>query len=147
MLPGGVALEGAVGLHRQANLRLRTASRVLLRLGTFAATDAIHVRRGLASLDWARVVASGTRPAVEVTGSHPHVSPSAIEKVVAQTWPPSAPLGPELQLRGLGDRLEVSVDTSGELLYRRGYRHEVGHAPLRETLAAGGSWRWSNTLH
>jgi putative N6-adenine-specific DNA methylase len=31
----------------------------------------------------------------------------------------------------------VNVDTSGELLYRRGYRQEVSRAPLRETLAAG----------
>jgi putative N6-adenine-specific DNA methylase len=29
------------------------------------------------------------------------------------------------------------VDTSGELLYFRGYRQEIGRAPLRETLAAG----------
>ncbi len=62
---GGVRLTGAAGLHRQANLRLRCASRVWL----------------------------------EVAGRR--------------------------------------VDTSGELLYRRGYRQEVSRAPLRETLAAG----------
>ncbi len=31
----------------------------------------------------------------------------------------------------------ISIDSSGELLHRRGYRREAGAAPLRETLAAG----------
>ncbi|MFI5235555.1 MAG: class I SAM-dependent RNA methyltransferase [Gemmatimonadales bacterium] len=34
------------------------------------------------------------------------------------------------------DRVTVSVDSSGELLHRRGYRQQIGKAPLRETLAA-----------
>jgi putative N6-adenine-specific DNA methylase len=34
------------------------------------------------------------------------------------------------------DRCTVSVDSSGELLHRRGYRQAVARAPLRETLAA-----------
>jgi putative N6-adenine-specific DNA methylase len=39
-------------------------------------------------------------------------------------------------LRGISDRWTVSVDSSGELLHRRGWRTEGGRAPLRETLAA-----------
>lgn len=39
-------------------------------------------------------------------------------------------------LRGSGDRFTVSIDTSGALLHRRGWRTEEGAAPLRETLAA-----------
>jgi len=40
-------------------------------------------------------------------------------------------------LRGQDDRFVASVDSSGELLHRRGWRTEAGRAPLRETLAAG----------
>ncbi|MBI5481233.1 MAG: hypothetical protein HY906_20410 [Deltaproteobacteria bacterium] len=40
-------------------------------------------------------------------------------------------------LRGVADVFTVSIDTSGELLHRRGWRTEAGEAPLRETLAAG----------
>ncbi len=36
-----------------------------------------------------------------------------------------------------GDECRISVDTSGPLLHRRGYRREAGPAPVRETLAAG----------
>jgi hypothetical protein len=35
------------------------------------------------------------------------------------------------------DRFTASVDSSGTLLHRRGWRLEAGRAPLRETLAAG----------
>jgi putative N6-adenine-specific DNA methylase len=40
-------------------------------------------------------------------------------------------------LRGQDDRFMVSIDSSGDLLHRRGWRLEAGRAPLRETLAAG----------
>ena len=39
-------------------------------------------------------------------------------------------------VRIVNDQCEVSADSSGELLHRRGYRKEVAKAPLRETLAA-----------
>jgi putative N6-adenine-specific DNA methylase len=42
-----------------------------------------------------------------------------------------------LQLKFEPGLVLVNVDSSGELLYRRGYRQEVSRAPLRETLAAG----------
>src|SRR5206468_3821386 len=39
-------------------------------------------------------------------------------------------------VRIVNDECEISADTSGELLHRRGYRRDVAKAPLRETLAA-----------
>ncbi len=39
-------------------------------------------------------------------------------------------------VRIVDDQCEISADSSGELLHRRGYRKEVAKAPLRETLAA-----------
>jgi putative N6-adenine-specific DNA methylase len=39
-------------------------------------------------------------------------------------------------VRIVHDEVEISADSSGELLHRRGYRKEVAKAPLRETLAA-----------
>ena len=47
---GGAELDGAPGLHQDANLRLRTVSRVWLRLGRFPASDAAALTRGLAGL-------------------------------------------------------------------------------------------------
>ncbi len=48
-----------------------------------------------------------------------------------------APLPQLILVRFFRDTCTISVDTSGELLNRRGYRLETAKAPLRETLAAG----------
>jgi putative N6-adenine-specific DNA methylase len=53
-------------------------------------------------------------------------------------------------VRIVHDEVEVSADSSGELLHRRGYRQEVAKAPLRETLAAAmilaSGWRKGEPL-
>jgi putative N6-adenine-specific DNA methylase len=53
-------------------------------------------------------------------------------------------------VRIVHDEVEVSADSSGELLHRRGYRKEIAKAPLRETLAAAmilaSGWRKSEPL-
>lgn len=64
---------------------------------------------------------------------------------------PSTVGAPRLALRGLKrGGCQVSIDTTGELLHFRGYRQEVGRAPMRETLAAGilqlSKWNPGETL-
>ena len=53
-------------------------------------------------------------------------------------------------VRIVDDEVEISADSSGDLLHRRGYRREVGKAPLRETLAAAmvlaSGWRRNEPL-
>jgi putative N6-adenine-specific DNA methylase len=53
-------------------------------------------------------------------------------------------------VRIIHDQVEISADSSGELLHRRGYRQEVAKAPLRETLAAAmvlaSGWRSGEPL-
>jgi len=53
-------------------------------------------------------------------------------------------------VRIVHDECEISADTSGELLHRRGYRTEIAKAPLRETLAAAmvlaSGWRPNEPL-
>jgi putative N6-adenine-specific DNA methylase len=53
-------------------------------------------------------------------------------------------------VRLLRDEFEISVDTSAELLHRRGYRQAVAKAPLRETLGAallvGSGWKGDSPL-
>ncbi|HEX8705472.1 MAG TPA: RNA methyltransferase [Myxococcaceae bacterium] len=145
---GGVELEGAPGLHQEANLRLRTASRVLLRLGSFRAPDVGALTRGLAAVDLSRVWDGKGTPRLAVAAQRSKVPAGAVPAAAAKAWGLSS-LGragglEEEEAEGLtllvrleGEGCTVSVDTSGALLYRRGYRQEVGRAPLRETLAAG----------
>nr|WP_216669435.1 RNA methyltransferase [Corallococcus exiguus] len=147
---GGIECEGPSGLHQTANLRVRTASRVLLRLGTFTAPTADALVHGLQALPMAGVW-DGKMPLRLSVTLHRSVAPgpAVVLESAAVAWDPCEVTvaghldeeggGPELTLlvRGEGERWTVSVDTSGAPLYQRGYRQEVGRAPLRETLAAG----------
>ncbi|MBN8465605.1 RNA methyltransferase [Corallococcus exiguus] len=147
---GGIECEGPSGLHQTANLRVRTASRVLLRLGTFTAPTADALVEGLRALPMAGVW-DGKTPLKMSVSLHRSVAPgpAVVLESAAVAWnqPEVVAAGylddederPGLTLlaRGEGERWTVSVDTSGTPLYQRGYRQEVGRAPLRETLAAG----------
>ncbi|WII71343.1 THUMP domain-containing protein [Bdellovibrio sp. 22V] len=42
-----------------------------------------------------------------------------------------------IHVRAIKNQFNVAVDTSGDSLFKRGYRKEVGEAPLKENLAAG----------
>ncbi|RKH03335.1 THUMP domain-containing class I SAM-dependent RNA methyltransferase [Corallococcus carmarthensis] len=147
---GGIECEGPPGLHQTANLHLRTASRVLLRLGTFMAPTADALVQGLQALPMADVWDGKVPLRLSVT-LHRSVAPgpAVVLESASVAWDPCEVTvaghldeeggGPELTLlvRGEGERWTVSVDTSGAPLYQRGYRQEVGRAPLRETLASG----------
>jgi putative N6-adenine-specific DNA methylase len=116
---GGVTLEAPAGSYRAINLWSRIASRVLLRVGEVPSIDAL---KKLPLERYARDFE------LDAFGE------------AADRWGnalPSKQGGVKLLLRGVKGRCQVSVDTSGELLHFRGYRQEVGRAPMRETLAAG----------
>ncbi len=116
---GGATVEGPAGSYRRVNLWSRVASRVLLRVGEV---------RSPAELRALRLEAFGAQFEIDAFGEGATPFAQAL---------PSTPGAPRLQLRVGRGRCEVSLDTSGELLHFRGYRQEVGRAPLRETLAAG----------
>ncbi|MFZ5438408.1 MAG: THUMP domain-containing class I SAM-dependent RNA methyltransferase [Myxococcota bacterium] len=116
---GGVTLEAPAGSYRFINLWSRLASRVLLRVGEVSSVEALR-----------RLPLGGFARDFEIDAFGEQ----------AERWGnalPSKQGGVKLLLRGVKGRCQVSVDTSGELLHFRGYRQEVGRAPMRETLAAG----------
>ncbi len=147
---GGVEVRGAPGLHRTLNLQLRTASRVLLRIASFPAKDLPALNVGLQATALDDFWDARTPLEIAVTAHRSKVSHAGkIRELAAKVWGAQlATASREQDEEGGGDALRihlrieddvctVSVDTSGELLYRRGYRQEISRAPLRETLAAG----------
>ncbi len=156
---GGVGFRADMALLARANLELRVASRVLVRLAAFRATAFHELERAARKVEWARVLALGTAFAVRATCRKSRLYHSAgvaqrvagaIERAVPQvtgvapgsdaddaTEAGDADVAPQLIVVRLDhDRCTVSVDSSGALLHRRGYRQAIGKAPLRETLAA-----------
>jgi putative N6-adenine-specific DNA methylase len=150
---GGIEFPGDAEAIYRANLHLRTASRVLLRLGEFHAAAFSELNRHARALNWGQYINPGQGVAVRVTchKSRLYHSTAVAREVLAAI---NASLGkpvvparvddeqsgqiPQLVIVRLhNDQCLISIDTSGELLHRRGYRLATAKAPLRETLAAG----------
>lgn len=148
---GGVRFEGTLADAWRANLELRTAVRVLLRLARFPAPDADALYRGVAAVDWSRLLVPGGTLWVDAQTSRSRLTHSRFvaqrtkDAIVDQlrtgtgARPDVARQAPDLRLHVhvFQDRATLSVDTSGESLHKRGWRRAQGRAPLAETLAAG----------
>lgn len=151
--PGGVTFKGELSDLYRANLHLRTASRVLARLGMpFLARDFAELEQKSARLPWERFLSPGQPVALRVTchKSRLYHSEAVAERVLNALNERMGKASPRLKpanedspnppqlvvVRVAADRCTVSVDSSGELLHRRGYRLASAKAPLRETLAA-----------
>jgi putative N6-adenine-specific DNA methylase len=151
--PGGVAFEGDVEALYRSNLHLRIASRVTLRVGHFYAAAFSELRKKAGRLAWENVLKPGRPVAVRAAchRSKLYHTDGVAERVagaigdrLGQAVKQVKPAGEEeaqppqlVVVRLVQDQVTISVDTSGELLHRRGYRLATAKAPLRETLAAG----------
>jgi putative N6-adenine-specific DNA methylase len=151
--PGGVTFKGDRAALQRANLHLRTASRVLARLGSFFyATTFAELRERASRLPWERFINPGQPVALRVTCHQSKlfhsdgVARTVLTAIEARLGQPSPLLKTNDEVDGhppqlvvvriADDRCTISVDSSGELLHKRGYRQAVAKAPLRETLAA-----------
>ena len=143
---GGVSFSGGLEELYRVNLWSRTASRVLVRVGKVHARDFPELHRKIKRLPWGRFVkpempiavrSTSRRSRLNHTGRLSETINVAIDGALGRT-----PLNPgdseQLVLARIEDDVcQLSVDSSGELLHRRGYRSDISKAPLRENLAAG----------
>lgn len=143
---GGVAFCGGLEELYRANLWLRTASRILVRLGEFGCRDFPDLYRKALRLPWGRFLKPGVPIAIKAgsrrsrlqhTGRIAETVREAALRVLGNPALSSAGPPQSILVRCEDDRCQISIDSSGELLHRRGYRQMIGTAPLRETLAAG----------
>jgi putative N6-adenine-specific DNA methylase len=138
----------AVAIPR-ANLWLRSAERVLVKVGEFEAFDFGELFDRTQALPWDEWLP--VRAYFPVRGrsvkSQLHSVPDCqaiVKKAVVErlkqryhrVW--FEENGPQysIEVSLLKDRVTLTLDTSGPGLHKRGYRTLVGEAPLRETLAA-----------
>ncbi len=163
VLPDGVLFRGDQEVVQQANLWLRTANRVVVRMGTFRARTFAELERRAAGLDWRPFVEAGGAASFRVTArkcrlyhtgaiaerlakaagvriagvTEERVTDEGASDVVASGDTDSTADGSQLVVvRGLRDEWQLSADSSGAHLHQRGYRLATAKAPLRETLAA-----------
>jgi putative N6-adenine-specific DNA methylase len=153
--PGGVSFRGGIEAVWRANLWLRTASRVVVRLGSFRARALGELERRARTMPWEPFIPSNSVVRVRVTahksrlyhtGAIAERMAGAIAgRIPGVTVSAAAPQDAAdadaashalVIVRVAHDTCLISADSSGELLHRRGYRLRTAKAPMRETLAA-----------
>jgi putative N6-adenine-specific DNA methylase len=152
---GGLAWRGDLRSVLTANVGLRIASRVLVRVASFEATTFVELERQARRVPWARMVNANGAVRFRVTcrKSRLYHSDAVAQRLgdavlravpgtkIVRTKSTDDDAAPDedaqlFVVRMFHDRCTVSADTSGELLHRRGWRQATAKAPLRETLAA-----------
>lgn len=144
VVAGGVTLRGGWPEVWRANLELRGAGRVLVRLGAFRAFHLAQLAKRARRLAWTDVLVPGTPVRVEASagkGSRIYHAGAAAERLEAAITEALGPAKAEVppvtvKLRIDNDLCTVSLDTSGAPLHKRGHKEAVNKAPLRETMAA-----------
>ena len=148
-IDGRVYFEGDENTVADANIRLRFAERVMIKMGSFTAYSFEELFEGVRELPWERFI--GANDAFPVKGhsiksklySIPDCQ-SIIKKAIVSRlsdkygvkWFEETGVKYQIEFLILKDKVDVMIDTTGVTLHKRGYRPESVTAPLRETLAA-----------
>ena len=146
---GRVHCEGTLADIARLNINLRCGARVLMELGSFPARDFEALFQGVYALPWEDYISrDGEFPVKGYSlNSQLHSVPACQsivkkasakrlgEKYGVETLPESGSRY-QIQFSIIKDVATLYLDTSGEGLYKRGYRAKNMGAPLRETLAA-----------
>lgn len=142
-VPGGVTCRGGWSEVWRANLEMRGASRVLVRIASFRAPHLAQLDKRSRKVDWGAflradvpvtVEASSKRSRVYHTGAIRQRVEGALRDKLGVSISSDAPLC--LRVRLDDDLCTISIDTTGDPLHKRGHKLAVNKAPMRETMAA-----------
>lgn len=149
VMDGRVTFRAGIDAMARANLWLRYAERVYLKMGEFPATDFTQLFDGTEALPWENWI--GREDGFPVKGdalrSQLFSVPDCqrivkkavarrLERAYGQRWFAETGVKYQIVFFLFRNVATLMIDTSGAPLYKRGYRTETGEAPLRETLAA-----------
>lgn len=148
-IDGRVYFKGGVEAVARCNINFRTAERLYIELGAFKAESFTQLFDNTAKIPWELII--GKDDAFPVNGhsvkSKLHSVPdcqSIIKKAIVKrlsekygiSWFDETGITYKVEFFILNDRVSIMLDTSGEPLFKRGYRKSSVEAPIRETLAA-----------
>lgn len=142
VIGGGVELDGSWQDIAFLNYWVRGATRVLVRIAEFSAVHFSQLDKRSRQIAWQDWLAKGSQVIVEATakrsklyhskGIAQRVGGAAIAALSTREDDSSTVT---VHVRLVNDWCQVSLDTSGEPLYKRGGKQEIGKAPMRETMA------------
>lgn len=146
---GRITFQAGLDAIPRCNLWLRSAERVLIKVGQFRALTFEELFEGTKSLawtDWLPVDAnfpvtgkSIKSKLFSVSDCQAIVKKAIVEKMKAKykvNWFKETGPRYKIEVALLSDIATLTIDTSGAGLHKRGYRKLSAEAPLKETLAA-----------
>ena len=146
----GVQLPGSWRDALQLNLHSRLAQRVLIELAHHQYRSEQDLYNAAANVAWEIWFTPKQTFKVEITAQHSpltslNFAALKIKDAIADRFRDKYDVRPDVDTRWPDvrvyvhltvDTVTVYIDTSGEPLFKRGWREDVGDAPLKETLAA-----------
>ncbi len=148
-IDGRVYFEGDITAIPRCNIWLRCAERVYLVAGEFEAKTFSELFDGTKAIPWENFI--GEKDSFPNSGhsvksqlaSIPDCQ-SIVKKAMVQrlksvygiSWFEETETKVKIEFFILNNKAALMIDTSGEPLFKRGYREKSAEAPLRETLAA-----------
>ena len=146
-----VSFTGDKRVLYTANMCLRTASRVLVPILSFKAQKADDIYEQVKALDWSQYMTVKTTFQIDATVysdyfRHSQFVTYRVKDAIVDYWMERENQRPSVKLEDAdlylnvhiaGDRVTLSLDSSGESLHKRGYRVANTQAPINEALAAG----------
>ncbi len=134
----------------RANIFLRTAERILIKVGSFHAESYEELFQGIKGLPWEEYIPAQGKFWVTKAASVKSklFSPSDIQSVVKKAmvermkevyhieWFQESGAPFPLRVFLMKDEVTAAIDTTGESLHKRGYRKLTAKAPIAENLAA-----------
>ncbi len=147
---GRVTFIGDAEAICRANVFLRTAERILLKVGSFTAISFEELFQGTKNIPWEDYIPQDGKFWVAKASSIKSklFSPSDIQSVMKKAmvermksrygvnWFAENGSAYPLRVFLYKDQVTIGMDTSGDSLHKRGYRTMTSRAPITETLAA-----------
>ena len=147
---GRVTFAGDEEALCRANVFLRSAERILIKVGSFRAESFEELFQGTKALPWEEYIPKDGKFWVTKAASVKSklFSPSDIQSVMKKamverlkgayhiSWFAEEGAGFPVRVFLMKDQVTVGLDSTGESLHKRGYRRLVAQAPIAENLAA-----------
>jgi putative N6-adenine-specific DNA methylase len=143
---GGIEFRGRISDCATMNLMLRSPSRILMRIGRFKADSFEKLEKKINAIDFPLFLPKNCRLRFSITARksrlyHSDAIAERCETVILEqlkstdTFTSKKVSAQTVYIRAEQDEFLVSLDSTGDLLFKRGVKEKVTAAPLRENLA------------
>lgn len=147
----GVSVVGDLGFLYKANLCLHTALKVLIPIGRFKANNDRELYDTIKLIEWEKFISNSDTLMIESVlnsenFSHSQYVSQKVKDGIVDRFRDRTGKRPDVDLLRptfrlyvhiFKDEVSLNIDSSGDPLYKRGYRADINEAPMKEVLAAG----------